>query len=97
MSSVAGLRGSATLAGYSATMGAVPLFTKSIALECAARDNIRVNSVYPGVIDAPISTKLPPVANAPLDPNQIAETTVPIGKAGQAEDIANGVLWIAPP
>ena len=95
MSSVAGIRGSANLAGYSATKGAVRLFAKSIALECAgARDNIRVNSVHPGVIDTPIWTKLPPGANAPLDPHRIAEATVPIGTAGQAEDIANGVLFL---
>jgi NAD(P)-dependent dehydrogenase (short-subunit alcohol dehydrogenase family) len=95
MSSVAGLRGSAGLAGYSASKGAVRLFAKSMALECAqARDGIRVNSVHPGVIDTPIWTKLPPGANAPLDPNRIAEVTVPIGKAGQAEDIANGVLFL---
>ena len=93
MSSVAGIRGSASLAGYSATKGAVRLFAKSIALECA-RDNIRVNSVHPGVIDTPIWTKLPVGANAPLDPNLIAAATVPIGKAGQAEDIANGVLFL---
>ena len=93
MSSVAGIRGSANLAGYSATKGAVRLFAKSIALECA-RDNIRVNSVHPGVIDTPIWTKLPVGANAPLDPNLIAAATVPIGKAGQAEDIANGVLFL---
>jgi NAD(P)-dependent dehydrogenase (short-subunit alcohol dehydrogenase family) len=95
MSSVAGIRGSAGLAGYSATKGAVRLFAKSVALECAAaRDNIRVNSVHPGVIDTPIWTKLPAGANAPLDANRIAEMTVPIGKAGQAEDIANGVLFL---
>jgi NAD(P)-dependent dehydrogenase (short-subunit alcohol dehydrogenase family) len=95
MSSVAGLRGSAGLAGYSASKGAVRLFAKSMALECAqARDGIRVNSVHPGVIDTPIWTKLPPGANAPLDPNRIAEMTVPIGQAGQAEDIANGVLFL---
>ena len=95
ISSVAGLRGSAGLAGYSASKGAVRLFAKSMALECAqARDGIRVNSVHPGVIDTPIWTKLPPGANAPLDPNRIAEAAVPIGKAGQAEDIANGVLFL---
>jgi NAD(P)-dependent dehydrogenase (short-subunit alcohol dehydrogenase family) len=95
MSSVAGLRGSAGLAGYSASKGAVRLFAKSIALECAAaRDGIRVHSVHPGVIDTPIWTKLPPGANAPLDPNRIAEATVPLGVAGQAEDIANGVLFL---
>jgi NAD(P)-dependent dehydrogenase (short-subunit alcohol dehydrogenase family) len=67
-----------------------------MALECAqARDGIRVNSVHPGIIDTPIWTKLPPGANAPLDPNKIAEATVPLGKAGQAEDIANGILFLA--
>jgi NAD(P)-dependent dehydrogenase (short-subunit alcohol dehydrogenase family) len=96
MSSVAGLRGSAGLAGYSASKGAVRLFAKSIALECAqARDGIRVNSVHPGVIDTPIWTKLPPGANAPLDPKAIAATVVPLGEAGTAEDIANGVLYLA--
>jgi NAD(P)-dependent dehydrogenase (short-subunit alcohol dehydrogenase family) len=95
MSSVAGLRGSANLACYSATKGAVRLFAKSVALECAAmRDNIRVNSVHPGVIDTPIWSKLPPGTNNPLDPNRIAEMSVPIGKPGQAEDIAKGVLFL---
>ncbi len=96
LSSVAGLRGSAGLAGYSATKGAVRLFAKSMALECAQeRDGIRVNSVHPGIIDTPIWTKLPPGANARLDPDKIAEMTVPLGKAGQAEDVANGILFLA--
>jgi NAD(P)-dependent dehydrogenase (short-subunit alcohol dehydrogenase family) len=96
MSSVAGLRGSAGLAGYSATKGAVRLFAKSIALECAqAGDKIRVNSVHPGVIDTPIWTKLPPGANAPLDPQAIAAAVVPMGEAGRPEDIADGVLYLA--
>jgi NAD(P)-dependent dehydrogenase (short-subunit alcohol dehydrogenase family) len=96
MSSVAGLRGSAGLAGYSATKGAVRLFAKSMALECAqARDHIRVNSVHPGVIDTPIWGKLPPGANTPLDPKAIAAAAVPLGEAGTAEDIASGVLFLA--
>jgi NAD(P)-dependent dehydrogenase (short-subunit alcohol dehydrogenase family) len=100
MSSVAGLRGSATAAGYCATKGGVRLFAKSIAMECAGRgDNIRVNSVHPGVIDTPIWQKLPAAAtsgrNAPIDPNELARVGVPLGVAGQAQDIANGVLFLA--
>jgi NAD(P)-dependent dehydrogenase (short-subunit alcohol dehydrogenase family) len=96
LSSVAGLRGSAGLAGYSASKGAVRLFAKSMALECAqARDGIRVNSVHPGIIATPIWTKLPAGANVPLDPEKIGAATVPLGKAGQAEDIANGILFLA--
>jgi NAD(P)-dependent dehydrogenase (short-subunit alcohol dehydrogenase family) len=95
LSSVAGLRGSAGLAGYSATKGAVRLFAKSMALECAqANDRIRVNSVHPGIIDTPIWTKLPVGANAPLDPQAIAAASVPLGEAGQPEDVADGVLFL---
>jgi NAD(P)-dependent dehydrogenase (short-subunit alcohol dehydrogenase family) len=96
LSSVAGLRGSAGLAGYSASKGAVRLFAKSMALECAqANDGIRVNSVHPGIIATPIWGKLPAGANAPLDPNLIAAASVPLGKAGLAEDVANGILFLA--
>src|SRR5262249_31149217 len=96
-SSVAGLRGSAGLAGYCATKEGVRLFAKAVAMECAAEgDGIRVNTVHPGVIDTPIWTKLPTSAgsNAP-DPNEVARTGVPLGRAGQAQDIANGVLFLA--
>jgi NAD(P)-dependent dehydrogenase (short-subunit alcohol dehydrogenase family) len=98
MSSVAGLRGSAGLAGYCATKGGVRLFAKAVAMECAAAgDGIRINTVHPGVIDTPIWTKIPASAesNAPIDPNEVARAGVPLGKAGQAQDIANGVLFLA--
>ncbi len=46
MSSLAGLRGAQTLAGYCATKGGVRLFAKAIAMECASiGDGVRVNSV----------------------------------------------------
>jgi NAD(P)-dependent dehydrogenase (short-subunit alcohol dehydrogenase family) len=96
LSSVAGLRGSAGLAGYSATKGAVRLFAKSMALECAqAGDGIRVNSVHPGIIATPIWGKLPSSQNQPIDPYGMAQAMVPLGKAGEAEEIANGILFLA--
>jgi len=98
-SSVAGLRGSAGLAGYCATKGGVRLFAKAVAMECAAEgDGIRINTVHPGVIDTPIWTKLPTAAGSnarPIDPNEVARVGVPLGRAGQAQDIANGVLFLA--
>jgi hypothetical protein len=41
-------------------------------------------------------TKLPVSAgsNAPIDPNDVAKTGVPFGRAGQVQDIANGVLFL---
>ena len=101
MSSVAGLRGSPTLAGYCATKGGVRLFAKSIAMECAgADDGIRVNSVHPGIIDTPIWGKIPREAtgmghNAPMRADDIAKAGVPLGYPGEAQDIANGVLFLA--
>jgi NAD(P)-dependent dehydrogenase (short-subunit alcohol dehydrogenase family) len=98
MSSVAGIRGSANLAGYSASKGAVRLFAKSMALECAA-DRIRVNSVHPGIIITPIWDKAATAAggglNAPLDPYALAKAGVPIGEPSPPEEIANGVLFLA--
>jgi len=100
ISSLAGLKGSATLAGYCATKGGVRLFSKAVAMECgAARDNVRVNSIHPGIIETPIWLGIvpgagQPGANAPnLD--QISEMAVPIGKKGLPEDIAAGVLYLA--
>jgi NAD(P)-dependent dehydrogenase (short-subunit alcohol dehydrogenase family) len=96
-SSVAGLRGSAGLAGYCATKGGVRLFAKAVAMECAADgDGIRINTVHPGVIDTPIWTKISSSAgrNTPIDPNEVSKG-VPLGRVGQAQDIANGVLFLA--
>jgi NAD(P)-dependent dehydrogenase (short-subunit alcohol dehydrogenase family) len=76
----------------------VRLFAKAVAMECAAaEDGIWVNTVHPGVIDTPIWTKLPLSAgrNVPIDPNEVAKAGVPFGRAGQAQDIANGVLFLA--
>ena len=98
MSSVAGLRGAPGLAAYSATKGGVRLLAKSVALEHAA-DNIRCNSVHPGIIATPIWEKIPTGAegnrrNAPIDPKERAAATVPLPRVGEAQDIANGVLFL---
>ena len=101
MSSLAGLRGAPGLSAYSATKGGVRLFAKSIAMECAmAGDGIRVNSVHPGIIDTPIWGKIPTGAtgasqNAPIDPEERARIATPLGRAGQAAEIASGVLYLA--
>jgi len=99
ISSVAGLKGSANLAGYCATKGGVRLFTKAVALECAnAKDGIRVNSVHPGLIETPIwltvGEAVSPGANAPPDLDAMSALAVPLGVKGVPEDIANGVLWL---
>ena len=98
MSSIAGLRGAPGLAAYSATKGGVRLLAKSVALE-HAHDNIRCNSVHPGIIATPIWGKIPTGAegnrrNAPIDPRERAAMMVPLTRVGEAQDIANGVLFL---
>jgi NAD(P)-dependent dehydrogenase (short-subunit alcohol dehydrogenase family) len=98
MSSIAGLRGAPGLAAYSATKGGVRLLAKSVALE-HAHDNIRCNSVHPGIIATPIWGKIPTGAegnrrNAPIDPRERAALASPIARVGEAQDIANGVLFL---
>ena len=99
ISSVAGLVGSPTLAGYCASKGAVRLFTKAVALECAAaKDGVRVNSVHPGVIETPIWEAIvgmgEPGSNAPPDLDALAALAVPLGVKGLPADIAAAVLWL---
>ena len=107
ISSLAGLKGSPTLAGYCATKGGVRLFTKAVAMECGqARDNVRVNSIHPGIIETPIwlgiipTGMIPGAADQPAGSNapnldQLSDQVVPIGKKGLPEDIAAGVLYLA--
>jgi NAD(P)-dependent dehydrogenase (short-subunit alcohol dehydrogenase family) len=106
ISSLAGMQGAMGLSAYCATKGGVRLFAKAVAVECARLgDNIRANSVHPGVIDTPIWTKINPgggelIAGVPqnsnaIDPSVIAAAMVPGGKIGYPEDIANGVLFLA--
>jgi NAD(P)-dependent dehydrogenase (short-subunit alcohol dehydrogenase family) len=102
MSSIAGLRGSANVSGYCSTKAAVRMFTKCVALECAAaKDGIRVNSVHPGIIetaiwDSLIGTTLDGSNDRPRGPTLDAMTlhTIPMGRLGNAEEIANGILWL---
>ena len=107
ISSVAGLVGAGGLAGYCATKGGVRLFTKAVAIECAAGDtNIRVNSVHPGIIDTDIWGKeIAGLAQTQPDllvagANRVnieafTEAVVPGGRVGQPDEIARGVVFLA--
>jgi NAD(P)-dependent dehydrogenase (short-subunit alcohol dehydrogenase family) len=89
ISGVAGQRG--IHVGYNASKGAVRTLTKAAAVQ-HGRDNIRVNSVHPGL--------MPPMRTSgrTADPALRAkwiETSVPMGRAGRVEEVANAVLFLA--
>ena len=91
ISSTAGLVGSPEGSpSYTATKGAVRLFTKSIAIQ-HAKDGIRCNSVHPG----PIDTEM--IRDTITDPERLAARMrrLPMGRVGTAADIAYGVLYLA--
>jgi NAD(P)-dependent dehydrogenase (short-subunit alcohol dehydrogenase family) len=89
-SSVAGLVGFAGLPAYVASKHGVIGLTKTAALECA-KLGIRVNAVCPGVIQTPMIDRL--TGN---DKEAIEQFTnlEPVGRFGQAEEIADAVVWM---
>jgi len=96
ISSVAGLRGAANLSAYCTSKGAVRLFTKSVAIECAVmQDGIRCNSIHPGLIETPIWGQVVPGANEPFDLDAMSALRVPLRRKGMPADIANAVLFLA--
>ena len=91
ISSTAGLVGGPySGASYSATKGAVRLFTKSTAIQYA-KEGIRCNSVHPGLLETPMTEDI--LADAAHREERTQR--IPLGKIGTAEDIAYGVLYLA--
>ena len=99
MASQAGRRGEALVAVYCASKAAVISLTQSAGLGLIEH-RINVNGIAPGVIDTPIWTKIPTGAtgahnNQPIDPRARSLWMIPIGELGTAQDIADGVLFLA--
>ncbi len=91
ISSTAGLVGNTGgSSAYTATKGAVRLFTKATAIQYA-KENIRCNSVHPGIIDTVM------VQETLDDPDMLRErmARLPLGRIGTTEDVAYGVLYLA--
>jgi NAD(P)-dependent dehydrogenase (short-subunit alcohol dehydrogenase family) len=92
ISSISGVTGQRGIhVAYNASKGAVRTLTKAAAVQYG-RDNIRVNSVHPGL--------MPPMRTSgrTADPalrEKWIETSVPMGRAGRVEEVANAVLFLA--
>ncbi len=88
MSSMVSIYGQPAGCGYPASKFAVNGLTKSLARELG-RDQIRVNAVAPGV------TRTDMVAALPEEMVQRISSTIPLGRVGEPEEIANAVLFLA--
>ena len=91
ISSISGVTGQRGIhVGYNASKGAIRTLTKAAAVQYG-RDNIRVNSVHPGL--------MPPMRTSgrTADPAVRAKMLegVPLRRAGRVEEVANAVLFLA--
>ncbi len=91
ISSVAGMIGAPTQVAYSASKFAVRGMTKIAAKELG-RYNVRVNSIHPGFIDTDMLAELPAFQRG--DDKRMLRS-VPLGRVGEARDIANLALFLA--
>ena len=88
ISSTGGIRGYVNNTAYGATKWAVRGMTKTAALELAP-DNIRVNTILPGLVDTPI------LGFADAETMKAWATETPMARAGQPIEIARAALFLA--
>ena len=88
MSSVVALRGNPGQINYCASKAGLIGMTKSLAKEMGAR-GITVNAVAPGYISTDMTAALPDAAR------QAMLSTIPVGRAGNPEDVAAAVAFLA--
>ncbi len=87
-SSIVSFYGQPSGCGYPASKFAVNGLTKSLARELG-KDHIRVNAVAPGVTNTDMFAALPKDLQDKLTAN------IPLGRAGDPEEIANAFLFLA--
>lgn len=88
ISSVVGSMGNAGQANYAAAKAGVEGFSRALAREVGSR-GITVNAVAPGFIDTDMTRELPEAQR------QALLTQIPLGRLGQAEEIASVVAFLA--
>jgi len=90
VSSICGQLGTPWMAGYSAAKAAVDNFSRAAAAEGASH-GIRVNVVIPAVVETPATAGM--LADEASRRN--TEKLIPMGRVGQAEELANAILFLA--
>lgn len=89
--SVGGLIGLAGMGIYNARKHAVLGMTKSAAIDYC-KQGIRINAVCPGIIITEMAMEM---MGGRDGVNQAGATRQPMGRAGESEEIASTVMWLA--
>ncbi|MET8045732.1 SDR family oxidoreductase [Micromonospora sp. NPDC005215] len=92
--STAATKGTPAFGVYAASKAAIRSFGRTWAAELTGR-RIRVNTLVPGPTDTPGITGLAASPEEAPALVQMLVTTVPLGRMGQPEEIANAVLFLA--
>jgi NAD(P)-dependent dehydrogenase (short-subunit alcohol dehydrogenase family) len=93
VASTAGMRGTAYAAHYSASKGAIILFTRSLALEFATR-SIRFNCICPGGVKTPFGRNF--LRREDFEQHLINYSAPPaLGRFAEPEDIADTIAYLA--
>jgi NAD(P)-dependent dehydrogenase (short-subunit alcohol dehydrogenase family) len=92
--SIAGVRGIPQRAAYTASKHAVVGLTRAMALD-HVKDGIRVNCVCPGTVDTPWVGRLLAQAADPQAARAALVARQPMGRLGQAEEMASAILFLA--
>jgi len=90
-SSIGGILGGAQRGTYHAAKHGVIGLTKSAALEYASK-GIRINSICPGIIHTPMLDGM--LNSGQTEVIDAMLKSVPAGRLGRSEEIANAVLWL---
>ncbi|NYE18516.1 SDR family NAD(P)-dependent oxidoreductase [Microbacterium immunditiarum] len=93
--SIAGTHGGPpSLSAYSASKGAIVMFTKVLAKE-VGRLNIRANAIAPGWVDTAFNDPVIEFLGGQSAVDRDVEMNVPLGRQGRPEEIAAGIAFLA--
>lgn len=102
VSSASGIKPSPGASAYCSSKAALRLFSKTVALECAAAgDGIRINTVFPGAVRTPMWEGTPYWEQVRAEHESDDETWealgagAPLGRVAEPEEIARVILFLA--
>jgi len=96
ISSVQGIANEPQISAYAATKAGLLALTRGMALDFAG-DGVRVNAICPGAIQSGMMEPFIKDQPDPVEAVKAIGRTIPLGRVGQPEDIAQAVYFLASP